>query len=126
MAGAPWLSGRLQGTSSVREGAVPGKPRLLDAVREAIRLRHYSRRTERAYVGWIRRYILFHGKRHPAGMGAEEVTRFLSALATDGRVTGSTQNQALAALLFLYVRCSGQTCRGSATSSAPPGRNGYR
>jgi Phage integrase, N-terminal SAM-like domain len=65
-------------------------------------VRHYSRRTERAYVGWIRRYVLFHGKRHPAEMGAQEVSRFLSWLAVEGRVTASTQNQALAALLFLY------------------------
>ena len=78
------------------------KPRLLDAVREAIRLRHYSRRTEKAYVGWIRRYILFHEKRHPGEMGAREVSRFLSSLAVDGNVSPSTQNQALAALLFLY------------------------
>jgi integron integrase len=67
-----------------------------------VRLRHYSRRTEEAYVGWTRRYILFHGKKHPAGMGAEEVTRFLSWLAVEGKVSASTQNQALAALLFLY------------------------
>jgi integron integrase len=78
------------------------RPRLLDQVREALRLRHYSRRTERAYVGWIRRYILFHGKRHPRDMGSTEVTRFLSALAVDRQVSASTQNQALAALLFLY------------------------
>lgn len=77
-------------------------PRLLDRVREAIRLRHYSRRTEKAYVGWVRRYVLFHGKRHPAAMGAAEVTAFLSHLATQGRVSASTQNQALSALLFLY------------------------
>jgi len=80
----------------------PRKPRLLDAVRNAVRIRHYSRRTERAYLGWIRRYILFHGKRHPADMGAEEVTRFLSSLAVEGRVSSSTQNQALSALLLLY------------------------
>ncbi len=67
-----------------------------------LRVRHYSRRTERAYVGWIRRYVLFHGKRHPAEMGAQEVSRFLSWLAVEGRVSASTQNQALAALLFLY------------------------
>jgi integron integrase len=85
----------------------PPKPRLLDAVREAIRLRHYSRRTQDAYVAWIRRYVLFHGKRHPADMGAEEVTRFLSSLAVCGRVSASTQNQALAALLFLYGRVLG-------------------
>ena len=78
------------------------RPRLLDRVRDAIRVRHYSRRTEIAYVGWIRRFILFHGKRHPREMGAGDVTRFLSALATDRNVSASTQNQALAALLFLY------------------------
>jgi hypothetical protein len=61
------------------------KPRLLDRLRAAIRARHYSRRTEKAYVAWIRRYIFFHDKRHPADMGAAEVTRFLSALAVEGR-----------------------------------------
>jgi Phage integrase, N-terminal SAM-like domain len=84
-------------------GAVsPPKPRLLDRVREAIRARHYSRRTEKTYVAWIRRYIFFHGKRHPAEMGAPEITRFLTSLAVDGKVAASTQNQALSALLFLY------------------------
>src|SRR5207247_6325638 len=78
------------------------KPRLLDRVRDALRARHYSRRTEDVYVAWIRRYILFHGKRHPADMGAPEITRFLSALAVEGKVAASTQNQALSALLFLY------------------------
>ena len=78
------------------------KPRLLDRVREAIRARHYSRRTEEAYVAWMRRYIFFHGKRHPAEMGAPEITRFLTSLAVDGGVAASTQNQALSALLFLY------------------------
>jgi integron integrase len=77
-------------------------PRLLDRVRTALRTRHMSRRTEQAYVFWIRRYILFHGKRHPATLGAEEVTRFLSHLAEDRRVSASTQNQAPSALLFLY------------------------
>src|SRR2546427_1862475 len=80
----------------------PRPPKLLDRVREANRLRHGSRSTEKSYVGWIRRYILFHGKRHPAEMGAPEVTRFLSSLAVQGRVAASTQNQALSALLFLY------------------------
>jgi integron integrase len=80
----------------------PAKPRLLDRVRAAARLRHYSRRTEAAYVAWIRRYIFFHGKRHRAELGAAEVTRFLSSLAVDGGVAASTQNQALGALLFLY------------------------
>ena len=82
------------------EGA--SRPRLLDRVRGALRARHYSRRTEDAYVAWIRRYIVFHGKRHPIEMGAAEVTRFLSSLAVEGEVAASTQNQALSALLFLY------------------------
>ena len=81
---------------------VPRPPRLLDRVRDAIRARHYSRRTEKAYVAWIRRYILFHDTRHPSEMGAAEVTRFLSSLAVHGNVAASTQNQALSALLFLY------------------------
>jgi integron integrase len=78
------------------------KPKLLDRVRHAVRARHYSRRTEKAYVHWIKRYIFFHGKRHPAEMGAPEVTAFLTALAVRDRVAASTQNQALNALLFLY------------------------
>src|SRR5437867_8495368 len=91
-------------------GGLPGKPgltapqqpRLLDRVRAALRARHYSCRTEKAYVHWIKRYIFFHGKRHPAEMGAAEVTAFLTALAVRDRVAASTQNQALNALLFLY------------------------
>jgi hypothetical protein len=87
-----------------REARAPEvpKPRLLDRVREALRTRHYSPRTEEAYIAWIRRYIFFHGKRHPVEMGGPEVTRFLSSLAVEGRVAASTQNQALSALLFLY------------------------
>jgi integron integrase len=77
-------------------------PRLLDRVSAAIRVRHYSRRTEKAYRSWIRRFVVFHGKRHPAEMGAEEVTAFLSDLAVRRRVAASTQNQALSALVFLY------------------------
>lgn len=78
------------------------KPRLLDQVRNAIRVRHYSYRTEQQYVHWVRRYIIFHGRRHPAGMGGQEVEAFLSHLATDRNVAAATQAQALAALLFLY------------------------
>ncbi|HEX8617704.1 MAG TPA: integron integrase [Thermoanaerobaculia bacterium] len=78
------------------------KPRLLVSVHEALRSRHYSRRTEEAYVMWIKRFIFFHKKRHPASMGGEEVNAFLSWLATDQNVSASTQNQALGALLFLY------------------------
>lgn len=78
------------------------KPKLLDRVRQAIRTRHYSYRAEQAYVGWIRRFILFHGKRHPAEMGKQEIERFLTPLAVERKVAASTQNQALAASLFLY------------------------
>lgn len=77
-------------------------PKLLDRVKAAVRVRHYSRRTEEAYVMWIRRFILFHRKRHPSAMGAEEVNAFLTSLAVDSHVSASTQNQALSALLFLY------------------------
>lgn len=77
-------------------------PRLLDQVREVIRIKHYSIRTEQAYVQWIRRYILYHSKRHPRDMGAKEVSAFLSSLAITAKVSASTQNQALNAILFLY------------------------
>jgi integron integrase len=77
-------------------------PRLLDRVRAAIRVRHYSIRTEQAYVQWIRRFILFHRKRHPAEMGGAEVATFLTHLAVQGNVAAATQNQALNALVFLY------------------------
>ena len=77
-------------------------PRLLEQVQEALWLRRNSPRTIRAYAGWIRRFILFNGKRHPRDMGEHEVTAFLSHLATEKHVSASTQNQALAALLFLY------------------------
>src|SRR5262245_10984379 len=82
--------------------APPGQPRLLDRVRQAIRARHYSLRTEEAYVGWIRRYILFHGKRHPMEMGETEINAFVIHLASDEGVGASTQTQALSAILFLY------------------------
>jgi len=77
-------------------------PRLLDRVRQALRLRHYSPRTEDAYVAWIRRYILFHRKTHPQLLGEADVTAFLTHLAVTEQVSASTQNQALGALLFLY------------------------
>lgn len=77
-------------------------PRLLEQVRELIRIRHYSIRTEQAYLQWIRRYIIFHGRRHPSELGAPELTAFLSDLAVRGNVAASTQNQALNAILFLY------------------------
>lgn len=78
------------------------QPRLLDRVRAEIRVRHYSLRTEESYIQWIKRYIFYHHKRHPAEMGAREISDFLSWLATGRNVAASTQNQALSALLFLY------------------------
>jgi integron integrase len=82
-------------------------PTLLDHVRQAIRVRHYSPRTEDAYVSWIRRFIVFHGKRHPRELGEREVTAYVSSLATRG-VSASTQNQALSAVLFLFQVVLGQ------------------
>jgi len=83
-------------------------PRLLDRLREAPRVRHRARGTEQAYAYWVRRFILHHGKRHPAEMGEPEVNAFLTALAVEGCVSASTQNQALAAILFLYESVFGQ------------------
>lgn len=80
----------------------PPSPKLLDRVRWHLRVKHYSLRTEQAYVDWIRRYILFHHKRHPDDMGEEEIAQFLTHLAVERHVAASTQNQALSALLFLY------------------------
>jgi integron integrase len=82
--------------------ASPKSPGLLEVTRDRIRVKHYSLRTETAYLGWIKRYIDFHGKTHPRNMGKEEVEAFLSHLAVDRNVSASTQGQALAALLFLY------------------------
>jgi integron integrase len=81
---------------------LPRPPRLLDQVRQVLRVRHYALRTEECYVQWIVRFIRFHNKRHPRDMGAAEVAQFLSDLAVQGRVAASTQNQALNALVFLY------------------------
>jgi len=78
------------------------KKKLLDQVRGVIRLKHYSIRTEETYVQWIRRFILFHHKRHPKDMGEEEIGAFLTHLAVNERVAAATQNQALNAIVFLY------------------------
>jgi hypothetical protein len=84
------------------------KSRLLDQVREKIRLKHYSIRTEQAYLDWIKRFILFHGKRHPENMGNAELEQFLTHLAVERNVAASTQNQALNAIVFLYHEVLGQ------------------
>src|SRR4029434_11143438 len=78
------------------------KPKLIDQVRQAIRTRHFSPKTEESYVHWIKRFIFFHNKRHPAEMGEKEIAQFLSRLASELHVSASTQNQALNAILFLY------------------------
>ncbi len=90
----------MDGMESAPLGSRP--PRLIEQVRDAIRRRHYSLRTEGTYVHWIRRFIYFHDKRHPAQMGALEVTAFLNHLARERDVAAATQNQALSAILFLY------------------------
>ena len=87
---------------SDERGTAPAPPRLLDQVRAQLHLRHYSPRTESAYVQWIRRFILFHGKQHPLTLGTRHVAVFLTHLASHERVSASTQNQALNALMFLY------------------------
>jgi integron integrase len=89
-------------SAQASNATVASSPKLLDRVRWQLRVKHYSIRTEKAYVDWIRRFILFHGKRHPSDMGEEEIAAFLTHLAVNGHVSASTQNQALSALLFLY------------------------
>jgi hypothetical protein len=81
---------------------MPKKLKLLDEVRTKLRVKHYSLRTEKSYINWIKRFILFHHKRHPNEMGAEEISFFINNLAAANNVSASTQNQALQALLFLY------------------------
>jgi len=102
------MSDRSEATGNSRVSPDSGQKRLIDRLRGAIRSRGYSRRTEKTYWYWIRYFIHFHGKRHPAEMGAAEVTAFLSWLATERNVAAATQNQALSALLFLYKQVLGQ------------------
>lgn len=89
-------------TQSTPSGTVQHGRKLLDQFRDTIRLKHYSRGTEETYIFWIRHYILFHKKRHPKEMGVLEINQFLSHLVSERKVSGSTQNQALSAILFLY------------------------
>src|SRR5262245_64340147 len=100
--------GREEGPPAAQGHALGRPPRLLEQVRAAIRARHYSRRTEKAYSHWIVRFIRFHRMRHPRTMGKPEVEAFLSHLAVQSRVAASTQNQALNAILFLYEHVLGQ------------------
>jgi integrase len=85
----------------------PAEPRLMVQMQQALRSRHYSRRTEQAYCLWTRRYIRFHGMRHPAEMAEHEINAYVTHLAVDGHVSASTQTQALSALLFLYRKVLG-------------------
>jgi integron integrase len=87
-----------------RPAAQTKRTKLLEQVRLALRLSHYSQRTEEAYVRWVRRYVLFHGRRHPGELGEMEVAQFLSSLARDGNVSASTQSQAASAIIFLYKK----------------------
>jgi integrase len=97
-----------EGSRSADIKKAGSSPRLLTLVHEAIRRKYYSRRTEQAYVHWIKRFIYFHGKRHPRELGEAEVTAFLNDLSTARNVAGGTQNQALSALLLLYKEVVGK------------------
>jgi hypothetical protein len=119
------LSPSDRATITVRSVETP-KPKLLDQVRESMRTRHYSPRTEKTYVHWIKRFIFFHDKRHPREMGEVEIGQFLSALATEAQVSASTQNQALNALLFLYRVVLGKPLVMSTELSARKGQTGFQ
>jgi integron integrase len=118
------MGGESGGSRGGGGGGEVGRPkRLLEQVHEEIRRRHYSRRTEEAYVHWIRRFIWFSRKRHPRELGEAEVTAFLNHLAVERKVAGATQNQALSALLFLYRAVLGvelEWLRGIERPSRPP------
>jgi len=100
------------GALRARRHPVDMSPKLLTEVRLAIRRKHYSRRTEEAYVQWVRRFVRYHGLRHPAAMGPREINAFLTHLATERSVSASTQNQAASALLFLYREVLGRKVAG--------------
>jgi hypothetical protein len=117
------IDGGIQKKSDVP--SFPTKPRLLEQVRQEIRTRHYSPRTEETYIHWIKRFIYFHDKRHPIEMAETEIARFLSSLAMESRLSASTQNQALNAILFLYRDVLCKETVTSTASSAPRNREGY-
>lgn len=99
---------------------------LLDQVRDVMRRRHYSIRTEQAYVEWIKRFVLFYNKRHPKYMGEEDISQYLSYLATDQRIASSTQNQALNAIVFLYKHVFRLSWVILAAWIVPRGRRSYQ
>ncbi len=100
----PFSTGGQQLARKAIPNPAPPPRRLLDHVRDVLRMNHYSKRTEEAYVGWICRFILFHGKKHPREMGALEVELYLTHLAVGENVSTNTQKEALNALVFLYHR----------------------
>jgi len=102
------IDGGLNAKTDIQRTPAVQQPKLLDRVRQAIRTRHYSEKTEKAYVHWIKRFIFFYNKRHPAEMAELEIGQFLSSLATELRVSASTQNQAFNAILFLYDQVLGK------------------
>ena len=102
------------------------KPKLLDQVRHVLRLKHMSYRTEEAYVQWMKRFIVFHHKRHPSTMGAAEIRAFLTHLAVDRKVAASTHNVALQARLFSIVRSSNSPSRRWRTLNVPKPQGVYR
>jgi hypothetical protein len=102
LSGSTHLLQLLKAKILVSETTSPKPKKLLDQLRDTIRIKHYSYSTEKTYVHWVKRYILFHNKRHPAEMGVPEIEAFLSNLAQEGNVSASTQNQAFNAILFLY------------------------
>jgi len=107
-------------------GVQDRKPKLLDRLREALRSRHYSRRTEQTYCQWVKRFIFFHNVRHPAEMAEPEMNAFLTHLAVKERVSASTQTQALSALLFLYRHVWVGRLESSRGWSAPASRGACR
>jgi hypothetical protein len=115
-AGTTTTSAQAQALDSGRshrvQFALPQDPSLLRRVRDAIRTRHYSRRTEEAYAFWIRRFLAFHGMRHPEALEARDVASFLGSLATRQRMSASTKNQALSAILFMYRHVLGRELLG--------------
>ena len=99
------IDGGLIPRVGVQRSLTTDKPKLLDQVRQVIQTRHYSPKTEESYVHWIKRFIFFHNKRHPAEMGEKEIAQFLSSLASELHVSASTQNQALNAICFFIEKC---------------------
>jgi len=105
-----WMQFRDPGSISCihEDSSAFAKPKLLDSLRLALRSRHYSRKTEKSYIAWVKRFVYFHGVRHPAEMGEPEINAFLTSLAVKDKVSASTQNQAISALLFLYRHIIGR------------------